>query len=827
MTEPNEIWSSQLRIVAGRAVEDAPQVGFAERVDQLGRMVRLSILAEPAAEGAEAFMDQFVRRIGELFDPAARSLTGALKLAVEAAHEELRAWNRQHLPAEHAMYGLSCLMQREDRVAVLGQAGPSAGLLAGDAGLAGLRSTTLYSHLPRSTDPVSAAIGGSDPINLEFAAGPDAGDGWALLLTSNAASLLDAERRVRLSRLAVDETLRDLYPSMVNLRDAAGLVVSLSGLGSPDQPLPPDAERDAPTDMSEPDDAEPDVFDPAVSDPAASDPAEADHTFEPDAPDATDDLQSSRARLSAPPANTEQIRADPEPSAAPHASSQAGSAAGSQARRWNFAFEPASAPELAELEVVGWPVNPFAAPQVQQIETLNPARPAPMPRLTRPIMDLGQAIPSLLERRDEPAVKRPRIRTRDPRVRGAAARRAGLVLIGMLVLLAGVAAVLLGPSLLQSADDQFRSRVERSRNALAASQLASTTEASRLALLDARSEVEAALAINPIAPDALQLQEEIEAVLAELNLVQSPGALTVVADLSRFGPSIALGSVRFGGGLAFVLDDAGGRVFSVNADGAVTLIFLEGELLGLGSQLRAGRPISIAWQSTGQSTAPSTAPSTGSGQSGTRDSAISSAQPLEDALWILDSHARLYRWTASGVLLVPIPDQILLGSVDAVAATSGSVYLLDQAGGAIWRFAVERSELSEPSRAVGRTDLLNAEEFAAMVNASGEIEFLVASGDGRLRRYSAEEELPLALDLERELLAPASLSLGAQSGLVYVVDRGQGRIVAVGPDGGVVSQIQSAELADLRGAWVHEQTGQIIYALPDSILTGRLPGGQE
>ena len=179
------------------------------------------------------------------------------------------------------------------------------------------------------------------------------------------------------------------------------------------------------------------------------------------------------------------------------------------------------------------------------------------------------------------------------------------------------------------------------------------------------------------------------------------------------------------------------------------------------------------------------------------------------------------------MLLVPIPDQILLGSVDAVAATSGSVYLLDQAGGAIWRFAVERSELREPSRAVGRTDLLNAEEFAAVVNASAEIEFLVASSDGRLRRFSAEEELPLALDLERELLAPASLSLGAQSGLVYVVDRGQGRIIAVGPDGGVVSQIQSAELADLRGAWINEQTGQIIYALSDSILSGRLPGGQQ
>ena len=52
-------------------------------------------------------------------------------------------------------------------------------------------------------------------------------------------------------------------------------------------------------------------------------------------------------------------------------------------------------------------------------------------------------------------------------------------------------------------------------------------------------------------------------------------------------------------------------------------------------------------------------------------------------------------------------------------------------------------------------------------------------------------------------------------------------MIALGPDGNVVSQIQSAELAELRGAWVDEQSGQIIYALPSSILTGRLPAGQE
>ena len=448
--------------------------------------------------------------------------------------------------------------------------------------------------------------------------------------------------------------------------------------------------------------------------------------------------------------------------------------------------------------------------QVDQVQT-PPPLPAVGPPLTKPIMELGRAIPSLLEKRNEPAVEQPKIRPRDPQTRSATVRRAGLVLLGMLVVLIGVAAVLLGPSLLQSDDDQFRSRVERGRNGLAASQLAVTTEGARLSLQDALSEVEAALEFNPLAEEALQLREEIEAVLAELNLVQSPGELSTIADLSRFGPSIALGTVRFGAGRAFVLDDAGGRVFSVSADGAVSVIFLEGELLGLGGQLRAGKPISLAWQTA----------RTAQTANGVAESSA------EDALWILDSQARLYRWTPSGVLLVPIPGLVRLGSVDAVAATAGSVYLLDQAGGAVWRFAVERSELSEPVRAVGRTDLLEASELVATVNSSGAVEFLVASSDGRLRRFGANEELPLALGLQRHLLNPASISTGVQSGLIFLVDRGEGRIIALGPDGNVVSQIQSAELAELRGAWVDEQSGQIIYALPSSILTGRLPAGQE
>ncbi len=757
-----QVWSSQLRIAAGRAVEDAPQVGFAEKVDQVGRIVRLSILAESASDGGDAFMDQFVRRIGELFDPAARSLTGALKFAVDTAHEELRHWNRQHLPQEHAMYGLSCLTQRADQEDVLGQCGPSAALLAGPAGLADLRRLSFHAHPPSAysqyDDPVAAPIGGAAPISLEFASAPESGPGWGLLFTSNAAALFDPELRVALSRLPIEQTLPHIYPVILHLRDAALLAVGSVAASDPPPSQPDDRDQLDQFDQSEP------VVDDA-GEHAANEEPRVDRA----------ELAPAADQFPSPPTARAWLRFDPVP--------------------------------MAELEAVGWPVNPFAMTDVRTLEGTLPRVVLPPGPLGRPIMDLRRALPSLRERRTEPALERPEIRPRRPLTRAASMRRVGVVLAAMVVILLGVAAVLLGPSLLQSEDDQFRSRLERARNGLAASELAATTEGARLTLQDARLEIEAALEINPLAADALQLRDDIEAVLAELNLVQATGELTTLADLSGFGPSIALGAVRFGGGRAFVLDDAGGRVFSVTAEGMTQVIFLEGELLGLGSRFRAGRPISIAWQPQ---------------QPGADDGLVAS-----DGLWILDSHARLFRWTDSGVLLVPIPQLDRLGSLDAVAATAGSVFLLDGSGGAVWRFAVERDGLGEPARAVGRTDLLNATELRAGVNPEGIVEFLVASEDGRLRRFRGNEELPLALDLERGLLAPASISLGAESGLIYVVDRGRGRIVAVGAEGSVITQIQSPEIAELRGAWINEASGQIIYALPDSLLIGRLPSGQE
>ncbi len=770
MAQADQHGSYQLRIAAGRAVADAPQLGVAEALDGARRLVRLSILAESASDGAGTFMDQFVQRIAKLFDPSARSLTGALKLAVETAHQELLAWNQQSVRNQRACYGLSCVLEREDGATLLAQAGPSVGLLAGGVGLANFRATELHTHLPPTfsehADEVAAPIGGEAPLTLAFAAAPSGAGGWALLLTSNAATLLNAERRVALSRLPAAETLRLLYPALLNLRDAAALVVAIGGDPAEDSAAQPPNTPSA--DAEQPGDEAP-AGDNAVEDAVGPDQVDVRPL------DAGDDRSTDRP-----------------PSPVPEAPDRAMD----RAVAWLARFELAP---LGELEVAGWPTNPFVSRSVQRVQTLAASADAPQPpmRPTRtPIMKLGAVTPSMLENWREPSVTPPQIRGRETDSRRLAVRRAGALFAVMMIALAVAAAALLGPSLLQSErDDAFASRVELARNSLAASHLQADPASARLALAEALHEVETALEINPLATDALRLRDDIESAMSELDLVQPPGSLSLLSDLASYGPALALGTIRGGGEGVFVLDDAGGRVFQITAEGIASVIFQEGEPLGLQADLQAGRPISLTWQE---------------GAAG------------DAALWILDSNARLYRWTPTGVLLAPIPQLARLGSIDAVAATARSIYLLDSAGGAIWRYAVEGASLSEPSRAVGRTDLLHAHELTATVDPGGSVAFIVASTDGRLQRFSADEELALAAGLNHSLISPASISLGAQSGLVYVVDRGEGRIIAVGADGDVVGQIQSAELSELRGAWIDETSGEITYVLPSRLHSGTL-----
>lgn len=225
-----EPWTAQMRIADGRLLDDAPEIAMVERRDARGRGVRAYLMAESLGAGGDAFLEAMVSRTAEQFDPSRRSLTGALMQAVEERHRELREWNRAQLPAAQASYAVSCLIARAGEAPILAQAGPTLAVIAGGPGAEGQRRLSVRTH--HGDDPVAAAVGGALPLKMQFVQGSGTG-GWALLISSGASRLFDPAGRAAVSRLGGEQVLQHLYQGMLDLRDAAALMIDLEASASP------------------------------------------------------------------------------------------------------------------------------------------------------------------------------------------------------------------------------------------------------------------------------------------------------------------------------------------------------------------------------------------------------------------------------------------------------------------------------------------------------------------------------------------------------------------------------------------------------------------
>ena len=785
----DSVWTSQLRIAGGNAVEDAPQIAFAERRDRRGRLVRLYLMAESVGVGGDAFIDSFVTRVGEAFNPASRSLTGALVDALEGRHEELRQWNREHLPAQQASYGISCALLREGEPGILAQVGPALAVLAGDPPPGAYRELHIRAH--RGDDPAAGPIGGGGALRVQFFPMPAARDGWALLLTSNAQRLLDAPGRAGLGQMSVDDVLPNLYPALRELNQTAALILSLPSNepppATPREAAPPPQSADVeppPAIGSEPFQSNADIKPEQETDlsramPEPQAPVAPTHS-QPAAPPQSAALDAAAAtqaiELEEPPPQAEhpepveQVEQPPQPEQ---------SAPLTVERQMELVFSAPPEPRAA------WPTNPFAPVELSVLAAEAAAAGAGSPpSWSRPLAELGGDLP-------EPSANRPELERR--RRRWPPLRTAALAFAAMLLVLGAISAALLLPTLLSRGDQQFGERLESARQGLAAAALGVDVASSRAALRQALGDVNLALEDKPLDQQALDLRAEIEAALAELDLLVVPAQFETLVDLGRFGPAIALGSLhQTAGGALYALDEAGGRVFSISPSGVPSVIFSEGAPLDAAGARRAAKPISLALDS--------------------------------DALWVLDADGQLFRIDDAGALLIDIPQPARLGSRDAIAVADGGLWLLDAAGGAVWRFPLlAGGGLDAPTRMTPRSDFAAASEIAVAAPPEGAAALFVAMTDGRLRRFIDGEERPLTLQgLDRGPLVPGSLGIGP-SGLLYLADRGNDRVLILGPDGALSRQIAAEPLRGLRGVAVDEARGQIIYALTTTLLTSALP----
>ena len=830
---PAAFWSAQLHIDAGAASEEAPEIAVAERSDARGRGVQLYLLAEPGRPGSERFIEELVTRIGEDFLAATGSITGDLQRILRDRHEDLRDWNRNNLPAEQASYGLSVLIVRGDE-AFLGQVGPSLAIVRCGGALQRRRPGAEQSRLP---------LGLSGPATLEFTRFTLAPGDAVLLLSSAADAAIPEQLTPALERRPPGDLLRLLYPALRALPRVSALVVAPDpdtegaqrtpaeetegaqrttaeetegDTPGPPEPIPfparrrtPEAPADAPAGAA-PDDAPagggtataPQSDAPAPSTPPADDPP----VDRPPA-GASDERGAQQRAVAALVASGWRavVRAlgarrggsaaqAERPPAAPGGREAASDPARDDRPTAPVEYRLDAPPPLRRLRAraVGWPANPFTPPA-------PPALPSPAEvdahQTPRPLVGLRATVPRLRR-----AVRRPLERDRDGNAAPPNWRPVLIASALMLAILAAAAVALLVPDALGDSErERFERSLSEARRGLATAALASDPDAGREDLLLAQAAVAEALALRPEDLDARGIARKIEDAVRQVNAILRPPDLAIVLELgSRAGipPPIALSAVRIGDDTAYLLDEAGGRVFAQPlAGGEPAAIFRAGDSYPVINQFRgpvAAAPVSMAWGLLNG----------------------------EGALLILDRDGRLYRYLpAVGVQTLPLPNGDLVGSADALAVSQGALYLLDVAGGRIWRYTVAPDgSLADFAAALPPVDLAGATSLAV----AGDL--YVTSADGRLRRFSAngEQDFPI-VGLDRPLLVPASLGVGTQSRLLYAVDRGNHRVLVLTPSGTLRVQLRDDLLVGVRGTVADEAGGRLYYVTADALLASTMP----
>jgi hypothetical protein len=195
------LWVGQFGIVGGHAQEETPWVGVFPEDTRSPDSSDLYLVVTPATPGSEQFCVELKEAVGTMFHKSKASLTGGLLRALQAAHEQLRDWNRRSVRDHRVAAGVSCLSVRGHE-AYLAQVAPA--------------STVVYQNgaakaLQPSLADASEPLGLFDEFWPEFSRFQLEDGDRLMLMTPALAGALPADEPAASLSLPPDEVLPALY----------------------------------------------------------------------------------------------------------------------------------------------------------------------------------------------------------------------------------------------------------------------------------------------------------------------------------------------------------------------------------------------------------------------------------------------------------------------------------------------------------------------------------------------------------------------------------------------------------------------------------------
>jgi hypothetical protein len=209
------LWVGQFGITGGQVREGTPWIGVYPEDARGEESSDLYMLVTPATEGSDEFCAELKEAVGRMFHKSKASLTGGLLRALQAAHEQLREWNRRSMRDHRVAAGISCLGIRGHE-AYLAQVAPAAALFSRNGDAAFHRPL-----LPDAAEP----LGLYDEFWPEFARFELARGDRLLLLSPALADALPEDIASSLA-LPPEEVLPSLYRHARGVQDCAALLIA-------------------------------------------------------------------------------------------------------------------------------------------------------------------------------------------------------------------------------------------------------------------------------------------------------------------------------------------------------------------------------------------------------------------------------------------------------------------------------------------------------------------------------------------------------------------------------------------------------------------------
>jgi len=748
----------------------------------------LYVLLELSGSGTEhdAITKQMLQAISRTYYSQKGSVTAGLREAVYQANEMLLQENRNSLPGEHKIAGMSCAVLRDDDL-FMAQAGPALIYLLHDSQESRYpdRSPWLDGFPPEEVDAVS--LGNRREISVDlFHSQVSSGDTILLASSGLARDIAPAAWSRILIQTPVSSLLKDLRLQGGGF-ELSALVVRLTG-PAPDKAVAVDQAGSGESARGE---AAPTALAPRAG-----------------------VAMAARSQPSAP-AESGWRAEEKEPE------QRKESPARSRAQA-NAIEEPYLDEELEDTESIGGRIAESAAQLRlgERIRALAGAVAAALTRLWYALLSLvGRMMPERLAPRvpqeaPSTASKAPAQRKEAPRTR-TRSESVQKLLLGVAIAIPIIVAVVVLVAWFQRGQARRAEQEalwQQASTYWEQAQIDADTQLTRTHLANAQRFVDEFLVQQPEDADAIDLRSKIQARLDVVNEVQR---ISWVGKLNSYPADANLTRVVVQGEHIFVMDRHNGQVYHHRMDDQLqnaldpattgTVLVSRGDQVG---NKVVGDLVDMVWMPTGP-------------------------DRQKASLLILESGGTILDYDPATTQLVPL--EVAASETwrypKLVGSHSGRFYLLDSSANKIWRYDPTADGYNSPP-----FDWLQTEvDLAGVVGmAIGDSIYLLYA-DGAIRKFSTGEADTFDIsDWDTPPSNPTSIFTRppAETRWIYVADRGNSRIVQASKEGQFKQQFRIADATasengdPLTGAtdlFVDEIAGQAYLLSGRDLYLLRLP----